>query len=442
MQLLLLTAIVVGTARAWWDEGHMLVASIAKQLLSSEQIAAIERPLQTWDKDFLTSVDMVSAAVWPDHIKCWGFSPICSGFQRIDALGIFDPWHYVMIPFNPQNLTLDEPYKNLPWPGVGATSALRQLSRGPWRLESWDTFSLEDHVFSRPGRHAALEEDVLHNEESSLKKQPLSVFSWNIRLRFIIHSLGDIHQPLHTMETFVKSLPHGDRGGNNWHVKTTDGKVMALHGFWDSCGGLFDQDWPVMPLNDVETLAAKLMEEFPPSTFGERLNVNSYEGIAADSYQIGAKFAYTFVNITDPEVSSTVVHNLTPEYEEAVRKECRQQIVLGGYRLSQVLIELYNAVLSTWTPPSSDMKSSALAAEWNFPPLPVEPKERFHGIKETTTEHHAKRDFFFNLTLGVLIGVSFTLAVLRWYSHRQGQQPPERTVDLNRRLIENNTTAE
>lgn len=415
----------------------MLVASIAKQLLSDEQIAAIERPLALWDKDFLTSTDIVSAAVWPDHIKCWGFSPICSGFERIDALGIFDPWHYVMLPYNPQNITLSSPYSSLPWPGVGASAALRQLSHGPWRLESWQV--TEDDPFRRPGRHASLEQDVVHNEEATRKNQPLSIFSWNLRLRFIIHSLGDIHQPLHTMETFVPKMPHGDRGGNNWHVKTTDGHTMALHAFWDSCGGQFTEDWPVMPREQIDSVAAELMERYPPSVFGDRLNVNTYDGVAADSFKVGEQLVYTFTNISDPNVSgSQVIYNLTPEYEQATRKECEKQIALGGYRLSQVLIELYNAVLSEWEPPVDQLKlGTRVNAELNLP-LPVEPKERFHGLNE----HHAKRDFFLNLTLGILLGASLTLALLRWWYHdsrtpdANNITPTERNVDLNRRLIE------
>lgn len=59
-------------------------------------------------------------------------------------------------------------------------------------------------------------------------------------LRFIIHFVGDIHQPLHCSTRVDSSHPEGDRGGNEFFVqlRNADGKLntVKLHSYWD--GGL------------------------------------------------------------------------------------------------------------------------------------------------------------------------------------------------------------
>ena len=54
-------------------------------------------------------------------------------------------------------------------------------------------------------------------------------------LRLIIHYIGDIHQPLHTVAEVNHSHPKGDKGGNDEKVPDTTGDgVDNLHAIWDS----------------------------------------------------------------------------------------------------------------------------------------------------------------------------------------------------------------
>jgi hypothetical protein len=54
-------------------------------------------------------------------------------------------------------------------------------------------------------------------------------------LRLIIHYVGDLHQPLHTVAGISDKYPKGDAGGNFEHVPDTDNKgVTNLHAIWDS----------------------------------------------------------------------------------------------------------------------------------------------------------------------------------------------------------------
>ena len=52
-------------------------------------------------------------------------------------------------------------------------------------------------------------------------------------LRLIIHYVGDIHQPLHSVALVDSEYPSGDEGGNREKIPSVDG-VSDLHFVWDS----------------------------------------------------------------------------------------------------------------------------------------------------------------------------------------------------------------
>ena len=58
--------------------------------------------------------------------------------------------------------------------------------------------------------------------------------SRSFMLRYLIHNVGDIHQPLHGAAYYSDKFPKGDRGGNSWKV-TYNKEINNLHKLWDSC---------------------------------------------------------------------------------------------------------------------------------------------------------------------------------------------------------------
>ena len=60
--------------------------------------------------------------------------------------------------------------------------------------------------------------------------------------RYLVHIVGDIHQPLHSAALFNKTYKSGDQGGNFLRIKTLDGKTSNFHAFWDSGAYLFQND--------------------------------------------------------------------------------------------------------------------------------------------------------------------------------------------------------
>lgn len=50
--------------------------------------------------------------------------------------------------------------------------------------------------------------------------------------RYLIHLIGDLHQPLHCTTYVSGQFPMGDEGGNLIHIMF-EGKPDVLHYFWD-----------------------------------------------------------------------------------------------------------------------------------------------------------------------------------------------------------------
>lgn len=52
-------------------------------------------------------------------------------------------------------------------------------------------------------------------------------------MRYLIHVLGDIHQPLHTSTLVNEKFPDGDQGGNLFKIDFSE-NIDNLHKLFDS----------------------------------------------------------------------------------------------------------------------------------------------------------------------------------------------------------------
>ena len=162
---LTLAVSLASPAFAWGKTGHRVVAEVADHYLTDEAAAAVE--------DILGPESMAEAADWPDFMRS---DP--DNFWRNEA----NPWHYVTVPVGQK---YDE---TAPPPGGDAITALEHF------------------------RAIAMDES-----------QPLE--QRQLALRFIIHIVGDLHQPLH--------VGNGtDRGGNLFVCYFFD-TLTNLHHIWD-----------------------------------------------------------------------------------------------------------------------------------------------------------------------------------------------------------------
>jgi hypothetical protein len=165
-----LSALLSPQAHAWGPLGHRLVGHLAERELSPKARAEVARLLRGEVEPTLAGV-----ANWADDLR--GNDP---GLGRRSS-----PWHYV----------------NLAEDGC-RYDATRDCRRG-------------DCVVEAIRRQRAILAD--RSKPAAARAQAL---------KFIVHFVGDIHQPLHAGHAH-------DRGGNDVQINL-DGKGSNLHRLWDS----------------------------------------------------------------------------------------------------------------------------------------------------------------------------------------------------------------
>lgn len=159
-------------ALAWGPTGHRITGALAERHLAPRARAGV--------MEILGSESLEEASTWPDHMRS---AP--GLFWRVTA----SPWHYVTVPDGRR-------WRDQPPPAEGdALTALDRFAR-----------TLRDPAASRADKALAL--------------------------RFIIHIVGDLAQPLHVGRP-------GDRGGNDVKVRFF-GRETNLHAVWD--GDLIDHE--------------------------------------------------------------------------------------------------------------------------------------------------------------------------------------------------------
>lgn len=87
--------------------------------------------------------------------------------------------------------------------------------------------------------------------------------------RYLIHMVGDIHQPLHSVALYNKTYPHGDAGGNLLHLKLLNGTLSNFHSFWDAGAFRLQNDSYnfVRPMNlqnttELKRLASSMIDRY------------------------------------------------------------------------------------------------------------------------------------------------------------------------------------
>nr|WP_256430018.1 S1/P1 nuclease [Caulobacter sp. S45] len=82
-----------------------------------------------------------------------------------------------------------------------------------------------------------------------------------VALCWVLHIVGDMHQPLHAGMWMSRRFPFTDAGGVNAWIRTSpDMKPQTFHRFWDSAGAL---DPAEGHRRDPDTFAARLEAEHP-----------------------------------------------------------------------------------------------------------------------------------------------------------------------------------
>ena len=227
-----LIALLATTTLCWWEVGHIVVAQIAKdRLLQLGKNSALDKFTQLITAfNNLTdgrSQTFIEAAVWADDIKEYGIK-------------MFDEYHFTNVVYDPENMF----------------KSMTQLQQ--------DINSL----------------NTLGWVESVLKANTDGVsFERAFMARYLLHVVGDVHQPLHSVNMFNSKHKTGDLGGNLVKIVTTpstNSTNINLHAYMDSMAGQQSLTERLQrPLNQGQTdaiasMAAQFAKEYPVASFDQK----------------------------------------------------------------------------------------------------------------------------------------------------------------------------
>ena len=273
--LVLLAALIgfASPAHAYWEWGHETVAAIAYRNVTPEVRASIDRLLRNsalLETAGCPAKTIEQASVWADCIKTLG--PRFSYAYN---------WHY-------QNVNICKP------------------------------FDIKSNCPDGNCVSAQIDRDV-----KLLKDHGVPVRERIMALAFLVHFVGDLHQPLHAGD-------HADLGGNrarsNYGFYSTE--KLNLHTIWD---GLLAERAISSPPSMVRLYSAP-----------ERAAMwgGTTEDWSRDSWQVARDVAYASAFGGDACAADAPARGtLTPETIAKLVEPARQQMVKGGLRLARLLDE-------------------------------------------------------------------------------------------------------
>lgn len=256
---------------AWNALGHKIVAHIAYQQLEPSAKRKVDAIVADFNHDYPEINTIEELAVWPDAIRS----------QKIET---YTHWHYIDMPIIEEGVEAD--------PKIDTDNAL-------WALQK-------------------IEPIVENNKANRYERARF--------LAFLVHIVGDLHQPLHTAALFSKKHPHGDKGGNAYLIRYHN-KTMNLHSLWDRGVGAFEG---AATPEAVDSIARVLTHRYPKAYFAERLTLLKAKGWVDE----GVKNANESVYIT-PEDQA-----VSQQYIVNGAKLAEEQVTLAGYRLGMILNQL------------------------------------------------------------------------------------------------------
>lgn len=310
--LLVLAAFCAPTpARAWGCEGHQIVALLAEKHLTPNAVEMVKEILAASPIDPALSrfckegnIDaMADAATWADDVRS----------KRPNTA----PWHYVDIP-------------------RGTTR--REVEKYCDPKEGCVTQAIRDQLA------------ILRSTDADALKRAEA-------LRFLIHFVGDLQQPLH-------AATNNDQGGNCVPVAffdtlpqlrnpQTESYAPNLHAVWDT--NILGKATAGKSLDQV---AAELDQSLQKKIAGWQKGSPDVDSWAWESYQLAVKKVYgklpARVVVEQPQtIKSCADDNHVAErnlklnerlenpYQQMAAPVVRQQVAKGGARLAMLLNQLW-----------------------------------------------------------------------------------------------------
>jgi len=276
-------------ALAFGDEGHEIIAVIAYGRLTPAARKQVDALLAADKKDKSTAPDFVSRATWADKYRD---SDRNSTKIRYNAT---EHWHFVDIELD--NADLDAGCNQHP-PLPSGTAA----SAGP----------ADDCVVDKIEQFTA----ELRNASTAKAEKILA-------LKFVLHFVGDVHQPLHAAD-------HQDRGGNLVSVLFGNpAKTGNLHAYWDT-------ELVRRLGSDPKTVAGSLNKKITKAQASDWSMTGPRDWVL-ESFGKAKGVAYNFSGEAIVDDHGTSVPRLDAVYDARALPVMREQLSKAGVRLAAVL---------------------------------------------------------------------------------------------------------
>lgn len=307
-------------AAAWWESGHYLVANIAYDLvdapvrskvvevlrkhprLEEEFLAKMPPDIRKFDDEVQARWIFLQASIWPDLIR---------GNAQFDH----PTWHYITYPHFLSDLDRAALEKSLKFNGKLELPAGIKDEDDPQELNAVQALQLLT---------------------LRLPKATVSTGRKAIYYCWLMHLVGDVHQPLHSTSLFSRGRfnGEGDRGGNKIPVK----QVKNLHALWDSLPG------NKLTLNEVRAKAAKYLAKAEAKQRGEKAAANlKFTDWVQESHALAKEHVYSVQILqeiknrdADPEQPLAPI-NLPEAYLQNAGRIAEERIVEAGYRLAEMI---------------------------------------------------------------------------------------------------------
>ncbi len=266
---------------AWGQNGHRITAQVCDLNLTPAAKAAVQDLL---GKDYLAEI-----ATWPDFIrseKDWDFAK---------------NWHFT---------TID--------PGTSVADVIAENAENDKIDDVIEAIELMIDILEGDPIATQLFEDLMEENEVT----PLKNSTQATALAFLIHFIGDVHQPMHVGK-------NNDFGGNKISVLFFEDQTN-LHSVWDS--GMIDQE--KLSFTEFAKFINKLSDEEMATLQADPIAAWAEESVLAreDIYN-------TLYDTTDRD---TGLPSFSYQYQHDFIPVIRERLLAGGVRAAGVLNAIFN----------------------------------------------------------------------------------------------------
>ena len=312
-------ALATGPSFGWGKEGHEIVATIAANILADDSPDTLDKVKAILAKDngddFTPSwdhTDVPTEATWAD--VCRETNPDCRKAT--------EDWHFVDIDFDAANTD------------KAIDKACNHEAGGQ----------------PNPDTAKRCVIDAIEQSKKDLADTRKSPEDRLLALKFLLHLVGDIHQPLHATSRTEPGADHSDRGANCVGILRGNAhNPQRLHSYWDT--ELVQQALKKDPDQAAHGLMALVNEHKDDWSGGSPIDwakdsyalahSSAYKGVI-DTPPVQTDFMFRGEHGPDTQCGPSKAYQIdTKKYDQQAMQTVKVQLAKAGLRLARVLQEAF-----------------------------------------------------------------------------------------------------